>query len=157
TFRPSIENLPTNAGAAFAASEQLDTAAWVASVARIRGDLWADLAFTQADLLWRNGAKGDPRTASALGRARTSLFLALRNAPHTSGAWLMLACLAWRFPSLGGGAIEPLKLSYYTGPSEELLVPLRLETALGLEGFTDAEMRQLISRDIRHLLMQKQI
>ena len=49
-----------------------------------------------------------------------------------------------------------LKLSYYTGPSEQELVPLRLEPAIRLESFSDFEMRQFISRDIRLLLSQKQ-
>jgi hypothetical protein len=67
----------------------------------------------------------------------------------------MFADLASRFPSLGGDAIELLKLSYYTGPSNQELVPLRLETAIRLESFSDFEVRQLISRDIRLLLSQK--
>jgi hypothetical protein len=155
-IRSRIEQLPTNAAAASAAAEHIDAAAWAASVAGIRGDLWADLAFTQADLVWRTDAKAEQNVANALQRARTSLYHALHNAPHTSGAWLMLAGLFWRFPSLRGDAIEPLKLSYYTGPSERLLVPLRLEMALRLESFNDIEMRQLLTRDIRLLLMQKQ-
>ena len=55
--RPKIDLLPTDATAASAAAKHYDAALWAASVARLRGDLWADAAFTQADLLWRNACK----------------------------------------------------------------------------------------------------
>jgi hypothetical protein len=48
-------------------------------------------------------------------------------------------------------------MSYYTGPSDRSLAPLRLKIAIQSESFSDDEMRQLISRDIRILLSQKQI
>ena len=151
--RPKIDQLPTNVTAASVAAKLHDAVLWAASVARIRGDLWANSAFTQADLLWRNDAKPDE---NALQLARTSLYNALRNAPHLSGAWLMFAGLATRYPALGGDAIDLLKLSYYTGPSEQELVPLRLEIAIRLGSFSDLEMRQFITRDVRLLLAQKQ-
>lgn len=154
--RPNIDQLPTNATAASAAAKHHDAAIWAALVGRIRGDLWAEAAFTQADLLWRNDAKGDADLSAALQRARISLDRALSNAPHSSGAWLMLAGLASRLNFSSGNAIELLKLSYYTGPSEQELLLLRLQIAVQLESFSDIEMRQLIARDIRLLLAQKQ-
>ena len=45
-------------------------------------------------------------------------------------------------------------MSYYTGPSEQALVPLRLRIAVQLDGSKDVEMRQFISRDLRMLLAQ---
>jgi hypothetical protein len=154
--RPNIHQLPTNAGAASAAAKDHNAAVWAASLAQIRGDLWAESAFTQADLLWPNNAKADENLKTALQRARRILDSALGDAPHMSGAWLMLAALTSRFNSVArSNAVEPLKLSYYTGPSEQELVPLRLEIAMQLESFNDLEMRQLISRDIRLLLDQR--
>ena len=47
-------------------------------------------------------------------------------------------------------------MSYYTGPSDQDLVPLRLSVAMQSGIFTDVEMRYLISRDIRLLLARKQ-
>ena len=67
-----------------------------------------------------------------------------------------LGGLASRFPSLGLDANELLKVSYYTGPSEQDLVPIRLRIAVQSEHFDDPEMRQFVSRDIRHLLALKQ-
>ena len=37
---------------AAAAAEQRDAASWAAAIGAIRGDLWAESAFTYADLLW---------------------------------------------------------------------------------------------------------
>ena len=47
-------------------------------------------------------------------------------------------------------------MSYYTGPSEQPLVPLRLRIAVQLDGSKDIELRQFISRDLRMLLAQNQ-
>ena len=94
--------------------------------------------------------------ARTLPRARASLDHALDDSPHLSGAWLLLAGLASRFPSLGLDATELLKVSYYTGPSEQDLLPLRLRIAVHADDFDDAEIRQFVSRDIRHLLARKQ-
>src|SRR5262249_23933512 len=57
-FRPKIDQLPTTPTAASAAARHHDAALWAASAARIRGDLWADSAFTLAKLLWPNNLKG---------------------------------------------------------------------------------------------------
>ncbi len=89
-------------------------------------------------------------------RARASLDRALHDSPHLSSAWLLLAGLASRFPSLGLDATELLKVSYYTGPSEQDLVPIRLRMAVQSDHFDDLEMRQFVSRDIHHLLALKQ-
>jgi hypothetical protein len=157
-IRPNIHQLPSRANVALAAAKQHNAAVWAASLAQIRGDLWAEVAFTQADLLWPDGARQqDENRAAALKRLGRDLDDVLADAPHTSGAWLMLAALVSRFnPAAKSTSIEPLKLSYYTGPSEPELMPLRLEIAIRLESYNDFEMRSFISRDIRLLLEQKQ-
>jgi hypothetical protein len=68
--------------------------------------------------------------------------------------WLLLAGLNVRFPYPGFDALELLKMSYYTGPNEQALVPLRLRIAVQLDASKDIEMRQFISRDVRMLLAQ---
>jgi hypothetical protein len=154
-FRSNVDQLPTDTTAASEIAKHSDTAFWAASLGGIRGDLWAESAFTRANLLWPNDAKGAENLVAASQRARASLEHALHSAPHIAGAWLMLACLVSRFNTPDGDPIELLKLSYYTGPSNRELVPLRLGTAIRLESFNDFEMRELISRDIRLLLAQK--
>jgi hypothetical protein len=155
--RPGIDRLPTDIASAEAAAEKHGAASLAASIGAIRGDLWADSAFTDADLLWsKKGARGNEDAAGTLPRARASLDHALDDSPHLSGAWLLLAGLASRFPSLGLDATELLKVSYYTGPSEQDLLPLRLRIAVHADDFSDAEIRQFVSRDIRYLLARKQ-
>jgi hypothetical protein len=154
--RPSIDQLPTDMASAAAAAEQRDTALRAASIGAIRSDLWAEAAFTYADLLWgeKKEAIANAHPAATLLRARATLNHALNDGPHQSSAWLLLAELNLRFPSPGLDALEPLKMSYFTGPSEQPLVSPRLHIAVQLDGSNDIEMRQFISRDLRMLLAQ---
>jgi hypothetical protein len=154
--RPGIDQLPTSATAAAAAAKHHGAAVWAASVAGIRGDLWAEAAFTEASLLWRDKqATADKNVAETIRATRATTERALRDAPHRSDAWLLLAGLLSRFGS-AAEATEPLRMSYYTGPSDQGLMPLRLSVAIQAESFDDPEMRQLVSRDIGLLLSQEQ-
>jgi hypothetical protein len=156
--RPSVRQLPIDLASAAAAATQRDAASRAASIGAIRSDLWAEAAFTYADLLWgeTNEAIANANPASTLPRVRATLTRALNDGPHQSSAWLLLAGLSLRFPSLGFDVLETLKMSYYTGPSEHALVPLRLRIAAQLDGSKDIEMRQFISRDLRMLLARNQ-
>ena len=153
--RPGIDRLPTDASAAAAAAQQRDAAIWAASIGVIRGDLWAASAFTYGDLIL--GERRESRTANiapALVRASAILNRAVEFAPTQSGAWLLLAGLAARYPSPGFNATEALKMSYYTGPSEHDLMPLRLRIATSSDVLTDIEMRQFVTRDLRLFLVR---
>jgi len=155
--RPDIDRLPTDTVSAAAAAKQRDAASWAALIGGVRGDLWAQSAFTYADLLWAERApSADADLTKTLARARVSLDHALDDGPHQSSAWLLLAGLALRFPSLGLDPTEPLKMSYYTGPSEQHLVPMRLRIAVHSDRLSDIEMRQFVGRDLRFLLARKQ-
>ena len=154
---PGIDHLPTDVAAATAAARQRDAASWAAAIGAIRGDLWAESAFTYADLLWGDKeAFKDADRAKTMARARTSLDHALNDAPHRSGVWLLLAGLSSHYPSLGFDASEALKMAYYTGASEQTLIPLRLDLAVRSDTLDDFEMGQFVERDIRMLLSQKQ-
>ena len=154
--RPSINQLPTDMASAAAAAKQRDAAFRAASIGAIRSDLWAEAAFTYADLLWgeKNETIAHATPASTLLQARGTLTRALSGGPHRSSAWLLLAGLSLRFLYPGLDPVELLKMSYYTGPSEQALVPPRLRIAVQLDGSKDVEMRQFISRDLRMLLAQ---
>jgi hypothetical protein len=153
--RSDVTRLPTDANAATAAAAQRAAAGQAAAIGGIRGDLWADLAFTHADLLWLD-ADATPGVPQFLTDARTALGRALRDAPHNSSAWLLLAGLSARYPSFGFDATKALKMSYYTEPSERDLIPLRLRIAAHSDFVSDFEMRQFVTRDLRFLLAQKQ-
>jgi hypothetical protein len=126
-------------------------AKWAAEIGAIRGDLWAELAFTDEDLMW-----GDAGGDAKLARARSSLDHALTDAPHQSSAWLMLAGLASRYQLPGIDAKEAVKMSYFTGPSELELMPLRLWIAARSDAFSDIELRDSISREVRLLITHQQ-
>src|SRR6516165_7786669 len=119
--RPGINRLPMDAASAAAAQNERISARRAAMIGAIRGDLWAQSAFTYADLMWSNG-KGGANLVQAL----SSLHNALANAPHQSSAWLLLSGLALRHQLPGIDAKEAIRMSYYTGPSELRLMPMRL-------------------------------
>lgn len=158
--------LPTDQASAAIAVQHRRSAAFAASIGIIRGSLWAESAFTYADLLWSDiGVKADPTPITErarvnldllLQRAHTSLDHALSDAPHQSGAWLLLAALESRHPSWKSNAIEALKMSYYTGPSDLDLMPLRLRIAAHFTILTDVEVREFITRDLRLFLARNE-
>jgi hypothetical protein len=120
-------------------------------IGAIRGDLWAEAAFTYADLMWDDGSGG-----AKLVQARSSLYHALTDAPHQSSVWLLLAGLASRYHLSGIELKEAVRMSYYTGPSELELMPLRLWVAIHSDAFSDAELRDSISREVRLLFTHHQ-
>jgi hypothetical protein len=149
--RPNIKGLPGDAQAAVAAAKRRVDATWAAWIGGIRGDLWAESAFTYADLLWITpGADSDP--TSILAHARARLYRAVDYAPHQADAWVLLAGLAARYQWSDVDAVEALKMSYYTGPNDEDLMPVRLRVAAHSEAFDDVEMQQFVRRDLRLLL-----
>jgi hypothetical protein len=154
--RPSIQRLPTDQASAAAAEKWRSAASFAASIAVIRGDLWAESAFTYSNLLWDASGPGKD-LAQELQDARLRLENALELAPHESAAWLLLAGLASRYPSQGLNATEALRMSYYTGPSERDFMPLRLRLTANLNPLGDVELKQFASRDVRSLLALKQI
>ena len=153
--RGGVDRLPTDLSAAAAAAGRRDRAAWAAEIGAIRGELWAQSAFTYADLLLGEHEE-TAEVMQKLTRARVSLERALKDAPAQSGAWLLRAGLGLRYPSLGFDAIESLKMSYYTGPSEQDLIPLRLRLTALSKAIGDVEIREFVRRDLRLLLARKQ-
>jgi hypothetical protein len=149
--RPGISGLPTDAASAAAARNERINASWAARIGAIRGDLWADLAFTYADLMWRDGRGG-----ADLMQAQLSVNHAVTASPHQSSVWLLLAALASRYQLPGIDAKEAIRMSYYTGPSELQLMPLRLWTAVNSDAFSDIELRDSISREVRLLFSHQQ-
>ena len=149
--RPGIYRLPTDAASAAAARNERINASWAAMIGAIRGDLWAESAFTYADLMWSDGRGG-----ADLVQAYSSVNYALTAAPHQSSVWLLLAGLASRYPLPSIDVKESVRMSYYTGPSELELMPLRLWIAVHSDAFSDIELRDSISREVRLLFAHQQ-
>jgi len=155
--RPRLDGLPLDAASAAAASRDREPARWAASVGVIRGDLWAISAFTYADVVIDNNrAGGRPAADPTVAQLRASAEHALNNAPTQSAVWLLRTGLALQYPSGRLSPLEPLRMSYYTGPSDQRIVPLRLQLAARADGFGDIEIREFAVRDIRMLLAAKQ-
>lgn len=119
-----------------------------ASIARVRGDLWAESAFTHSDLLWREPPTTQD-TGGEAGNARLDLENAIRYAPHRGDVWLMLAAMAERYHWEGLQPVALLKMSYYTAPNELALFPLRLQASLQPNNLKDPEIQDQVRRDIR--------
>jgi hypothetical protein len=148
------DRLPTDPDAAAIAARHRDTANQAASIGAVRGDLWARSAFTYADLLWP-GNDADAAFQQALRRADEDLDRTFDYAPSQSSAWLLLAGLTARTPSSGPKPTAALKMAYYTGPSDQYVVPLRLKIAAQSADFEDVEIQPLVMRDLRLLLARQ--
>jgi hypothetical protein len=98
----------------------------------------------------------DSRSGADLARARSSLGRALTAAPHQASVWLLLAGLASRYQLPSIDVKEVVRMSYYTGPSELELMPLRLWIAVHSNAFSDIELRDSISREVRLLFTHQQ-
>jgi hypothetical protein len=153
--RPATFALPVNAAEAAAALKQRGAATAAASIGVIRGDLWAQSAFTYAGLLFIQTVP-NADVAQTLAPVRASLGYALADGPINPSAWLLLSAFTTRYPPGNLDATETLKMSYYTGPSDQALIPLRLRLAVLPDAINDFEMRQFIARDLRFLVNQKQ-
>jgi len=111
-----------------------------ASIAKVRGDLWAESGFAQV-------AQSQLDQDGIPEPALNDFTRALRYSPHRGDVWLMLAALANQYKPPGYDTAALLKMSYYTATNELGLIPLRLHVALGSDT-KEPELREMIKRDI---------
>src|SRR5581483_7383762 len=72
--RSDIADLPTEMNAASVAAKQRVAASLAASIGFIRGDLWAESAFTYTDLATGTPiSESSPQTSEAIAQARASI------------------------------------------------------------------------------------
>jgi hypothetical protein len=152
-IRPTIAFPPPDGAAAQAAARQVGVAYASALIGMVRGDLWADYAFALADESL--GAFDDVNRAAAPGSVesvRNAATRAARLAPHDSRIWLLLAALD-RQTNRDKSIADELKTSYYTGPNERRLRPLRISVALASNAIADLELQSLVTQEIRTIVM----
>jgi hypothetical protein len=151
-YHPNHIQLAVDGDATIALAEQ-DKIKQAASLAVVRGDLWAEWAFTYGDHL-RTDQAMDMNADDKLNTvALKSLTEALRYSPHRGDVWLMFAALADQYKWVGYQPISLLKMSYYTAPNELALFPLRLDVSLHTKGvIDDAELQDMVRRDISVIL-----
>jgi hypothetical protein len=144
-----VYKLPTTIDTSAAAKIHRRDTALPAALGVVRGDLWAQSAFTYSDLFWANSDD-----ALSVGVARRHIEEALTYAPHRSDVWLILAAvgsrLGWRKPD----PVSALKMAFYTGPSEISLIPMRLLVAARSTSLNDSDVQQFVQRDIRLILLR---
>src|SRR5262249_40175426 len=150
-LRSSIRRLPTNSAEAATAVFARGTASWAARLGVVRGDLWSEYAFTYAALLWPRSLQ-EPNVTALVGQARPVIEKALAYAPHDSALWLLAAGLGSRFNWWPTGPGPIVNMSYYTGPSEISLTPLRLHVAASSNALTDSDVQRFVQRDVRMIL-----
>jgi hypothetical protein len=154
-LRPTPIKFPIDQRHATVAREDQVKASRSAAIAGVRGDLWAESAFTEASLIWSEPAFEIEASGPRNALASMSLLKALHYAPHRSDAWLMLAatCERLKRPNCNTGSL--LKMSYYTAPHQQGLLPIRLTQALRAKDIAgDDELADMVRRDIRVVLMR---
>ena len=146
-IRPSPLVFPREALSPPISSSARDHAGWAAELALVRGDLWAEAAIAKSPELIRDVETGKAaQSADQVQVVRATAEKAATLSPHDARNWLLLAsldCLAHREAS------GTLKMSYYTGSNEIVLMPLRLLVATCSDAINDAELQTLVAREIR--------
>jgi hypothetical protein len=152
-LRPTPIGFPIDQRHATVSRQDQEKANRSAAIAGVRGDLWAESAFSGAVM-----ARTDRTFEIEVSTARdtmmaTSLFKTLHYAPHRGDAWLMLAAICERLKLRPCNKNALLKMSYYTAPDQAGLLPLRLGLVLRANDVSsDDELADMAQRDIRFVL-----
>jgi hypothetical protein len=153
-IRPSPLAFPRDARSLPISPSERNRAGWAAKLALMRGDLWAEAAIAQSpELIWDVESRKAAQSADQAEVARATAEKAATLSPHDSRVWLFLAsldCLLHREVS------GTLKMSYYTGSSEIVLMPLRLLVATCSDAINDAELQTLVASEIRLIITHEQ-
>jgi hypothetical protein len=143
-----LANLPHDQLTADSIAKDDNKALWAARIGLVRGDLWKQLAYTEAGLAFNKSTD-----AGRVDQAKRNLERAVKLAPAEGGAWLLLADLAtvyrWNAPTAGA----LLLMSYYTAPHDQSLIPVRLMVASHLDVTSDPELSHLFKQEIEDILI----
>lgn len=148
---PTTIAFPRDRDAAVAMKPYQGDALQTAEIGLIRGDLWAQAAFTDAASIWQ-AQQGDRDAAARLSRARATMEKGLALAPINGAGWLYLALLPAATPSTENRVATWLELSYFTAPSAIELAPLRIERAVSSNAISDKAIQEFVKSDIRLIL-----
>ncbi|MGH6839624.1 MAG: hypothetical protein ACREDT_12665 [Methylocella sp.] len=152
-LRPKAIGLAFDRAGAEAAAAHRTGAVLAAEIAAVRGDLWAEAAFTGARYMWIDRlAIRDWTSSGQLARTRAEAESALSLAPINGAAWLFLAKLPAASLEGESRVLTLLEMSYFTAPSSFDLAPSRLERAATSSAFADKDLQAFIKSDIRGIL-----
>lgn len=156
-YRPSAHDFPKSKQDVETAAANRQDAELAASFGFVRGDLWAEYAFTYLNLIQHGGAVSpDTHSSAVMEQAHRAADNALSLAPHDARVWLVLAGIDARSKKLTPGPATALRMSYYTGANEIDLIPLRLLLAVNSNALVDDDdFRRLVEHDIRVIVARK--
>ena len=147
-LRPSRPSVPTPDGRP-PAPDAVAAAALATRIAPFREDLKADEAAMRAAEVLASKSPGDLPANQAV---QTIVKTALGIGPHDARMWLTLALLR-AHGNLGDASIvEPLKMSYFTGPNQAELIPPRLDLVSSISAIGDPDLQELAASDVRAIL-----
>ena len=163
-LRPITVEFPTDRRSAISAYPQHDAAVAAAEIGVIRGDLWADAAFANGNLLWTDDEHLSDADTVSIERTRALTEHAIRWAPHNARLWLLLATTYFRTDSLDQrptGVLNneklqaALRLCYYTGSNTVDLIQSRLFFVLQSRLLEDDEFQEFVRHDFEIAVMRK--
>jgi len=127
-----------------------------ALIGYVRGDLWAEYLLTYPSAYQLHEKSNLPTGVSPPNeKVREIAERALSFAPYDSRTWLALANFNSRFDWLNKRASNDLRMSYYTGPNEIDLIPLRLALAVSFDDVSDEVFQEFVRHDIRLIVTRK--
>jgi hypothetical protein len=154
-LHPAVIQFPTSARSAASGYLHRDAAIKAARIGLVRGDLWAQAALADGNLLLFDSRSSSNAGASALDHARSLVLHAVTLAPHDSRMWLLLGAVNSRFDWLNERASADLRMSYYTGSNLIQLVPQRLKLSIQSQALKDDDFQELVRHDIRIAVTHK--
>jgi hypothetical protein len=152
-LHPIVAFPPPSALAAQADAKQINAAYNAAWIGAIRGELWADYAFSLASgPIQAIDAGASVTTLRSIDLARRAARRAAELSPHDSRVWLLLAVLDSQIDQRRASVSNELENSYYTGPNEDTLRRLRIGIALGSNAINSPELQTLVTRELRAMV-----
>jgi hypothetical protein len=157
SIRPILPYFPQDKASEERVAAARSAAVTAASIGWVRGDLWTDAAIALSSGLTSEVAgESDPQMMPPRDQARAVAQRAARLSPHDSRTWLLLAALDSRFDWPNSEFANRLKMSYFTGPNELALTPLRIRIATRSTAISDAELQILVAQEIRTIILRHQ-
>ena len=139
------------AGAEHSANARAN-AVLAAMIGAIRGDLWANAAFTGASEFVKQSASPNGAASWQAVDVRSDTERALRLAPINGAAWLILALLPTPSPEVEDRTNTFLEMSYFTAPYAPELAPRRLYRVTTTSALADKDMQSFVKADLREIL-----
>jgi len=150
-IRPAVPFFPTQTTA-----PNPKAAVIAAQIGWLRGDLWADAAVaSDAEILDVLPRKTGSQMPARFVEMRAITDTAAKDAPFDSRVWLLAAALNSRSGQIDRKAANQLKMSFYTSPNDDRLIPLRIRLALQFNFLSDDELQYLIEQQIRTAALHK--